>query len=121
MIGTFFIGQNDTLPFYTAQVRNKSGVMSLSDVTVVYFAMTRVSTGSIKVSAVASVLESALMSANDPDIGRVRYQWAVSDTSETGDFAAAFIFVTTTGQFSLPRNEMAKVVVEDRHVVETIE
>lgn len=117
MIGAFFIGQGDTLPFFTAQVRDKNGVISLSDVSSLYFVMTRVSTGSVVASALASVLETSAMSAADPDVGRVRYQWSAADTASTGDFAAAFIFVTATGEFSLPRNDMAKVVVEDRRVV----
>lgn len=115
MIDVFYIGQGDTQPFYTAKVRDKSGVNSLSDVTAVYFALTRISTASVVVSALASVLET---SAVDDNVGRVRYMWAVADTANTGEFAAAFVFVTATAEFSLPRNAVAKVVVEDRHAVE---
>lgn len=115
MIDVFYIGQGDTLPFYTARVRDKSGPQSLSDVTALYFRLTRISTASVVVSALASVLETS--STSDDNIGRVRYQWAVADTGSTGDHAATFIFVTAAGAFSLPRSMMAKVVVEDRAVI----
>jgi len=101
------------MPFYTAKVRNKSGAQSLSDVTGLLFTMTRISTASVIVSAIASVLET---SAVDDNIGRVRYMWAVADTGDQGDFAAAFVFTTPVGEFSLPVDTLAKVVVGDRYV-----
>jgi hypothetical protein len=115
VIDTFFIGKDDTLPFYTAAVRDKNGPMSLSDVTGIYFIMARISTASVIVSAFASVLET---SAVDENIGRVRYQWAVSDCTTTGDYAGSFLFVTSAGKFSLPRTAVAKIVVEDRTVTD---
>ena len=113
MIDVFYIGQSCTMPFYTAKIRNNAGPQSLSDVSTLLFTMVRISTASIIVSATASVLET---SAIDDNVGRVRYMWSVADTAVTGDFAAAFVFTTAAGVFSLPRGEMAKVVVENTFV-----
>ena len=111
MIEPFFIGQNDTLPYYRAVVRDKDGVVNLSQVTAAYFGMIRISTGSLIVSA-AAVITSEIA-------GEVEYRWAVADTGSTGEFAAAFLFVAAGGAtFSLPRNTIAKVTVEDRYATE---
>lgn len=117
MIEVFYIGLNDTYPIYKARVRDKAGVVSLSDVSNVYFTMQRISTGSVVMSALASVLETSTV---DDNMGRVQYQWSVADTSSTGSFAAAFLFITATGNYSLPRNTIAKVVVEGRFATESV-
>ncbi len=108
MIEVFYIGQGDTLPAYPFVVRDKDGVKNLSAVQSVYFIMTRISTASV----VASVLASVIV---DASTGEGQYNWAVADTAQTGDFAVTFLFVQADGSFSLPRNEIAKVVVESRY------
>lgn len=110
MIKVFTIGKDNTMPYYGFEVRNIDGVVDLSalGVSTVYFAMVRISTGSIVVSAPAQL--------TDAEHGRGEYRWAVVDTANTGDFAVSFLFRADAGNFSLPRAEMAKVVVEDRFV-----
>ena len=110
MIETFYIGQGNLLPYYRFQVRDKDGAVDLSNagVTAAYFCMKNLSTGSVVVSAPAII--------TDPTTGDGEYRWAVGDTAALGDFAAAVQFVTAAGDFSLPRSEMAKVVVEDKFV-----
>lgn len=111
MIDVFYIGQGDTNPPYPGVVRNAQGVKSLSTVSTVYFLMQRISTGSVIVSAVASILETSVVDAN---LGRVQYLWAIADTQNTGEFAVAFQFITGANGFTLPRNSLAKVVVENK-------
>ena len=108
MIEVFYIGQGDVLPYYYAQVRNKDGPVSLSDVMAVTFRMANISTLSVVVSDVAYITDTLL--------GMVEYRWAVADTSTTGDYAISFEFTKAAGSFSLPRSEMAKVVVENEFV-----
>ena len=108
MIAPFFIGQNDRLPYYRAEVRDENGVVSLSDITYVTFRMKNMSTGSVQVSAEAIVV--------DPGAGLAEYRWAVADTSVVGEYAAAFEFLTVGGlKYTLPRNTIAKIIVEDRY------
>ena len=110
MIETFYIGQGDTLPYYPIVVRDKDGVVDLSalGVTAVYFCMKNIATSSVVVSTLATV--------TDLGGGEAEYRWAVADTGVLGDYAASFLFVTPVGSFTLPRSEMAKVVVEDKFV-----
>ena len=107
MIDVFYIGQNDTLPYYRAVVRDKDGTVSLSEVTTTYFCMKRISTGSVVTSALATITNTTT--------GEVEYRWSVADTGATGEFAASFLFVTPFGRFALPRNTIAKVIVEDQY------
>jgi hypothetical protein len=95
------------------QARDVNGVIDLSalGVTIAYFRMARISTASVVVSMPATI--------TDAGGGEAEYRWAVADTSELGEFAVSFLFTSAAGDFSLPRSEMAKVVVEDQFVVGT--
>ena len=109
MISVFYIAQNNRLPYYRFKVRDEAGAVSLSDVVAVNVYMKNLSTGSIAFSAVAAVITDALQ-------GEGEYRWAVGDTAVIGEYAIAFEFVTTAGlPYTLPRNMVAKVVVEDRY------
>lgn len=111
MIDVFYIGQGRTLPAYPFVVRNASGVVDLSalGVSAVYFAMARVSTGSVVVSYPAVITNAAA--------GEGEYRWSIADTAATGDFAASLLFKAAAGDFELPHGEMAKIVVEDRFAI----
>lgn len=111
MIDVFYIGQGDVRPAYPAEIRNHDGVIDLSvmGVTSVEFGMVRISTASVIVSAVASILDATL--------GRVEYTWSVADTQSIGEFAVSFKFIIGSAMLTLPRNNMAKVVVEDRWAI----
>lgn len=106
MITTFYIGQGTVLPYYPIEVRDKDGVVDLSvvGVTAAYFRLANISTASVIVSALATITNATK--------GQAEYRWAIADTATTGDYAASFLFVTPSGTFALPRNEVAKVVVE---------
>jgi hypothetical protein len=107
MIDTFFIGQNDRLPYYRFQVRDQNGAVSLSNVSSVYFSLKNMSTASVILSGLA-VITNALN-------GEGEYEWSVGDTAIIGEYAASFMFITTAGlPFTLPRSTMAKVVIEDK-------
>lgn len=109
MIDVFYIGQGDRLPYYRMVQRDEVGVVDLSDVTAVYFYMKNMSTGSVLLSGVSAVIV-------DSPGGTVEYQWGVADTATIGEYAASFEFITASGKpYSLPRNTIAKVVVEDRY------
>ena len=108
MIEPFFIGQNDRLPYYRAEVRDANGLVSLSDVAYVTFRMKNITTGSVQVSAQAVIV--------DASNGAAEYRWAVADTSVIGEYAAAFEFLTDSGlAYTLPRNTIAKITVEDKY------
>jgi len=112
MITQFFIGQHDRLPYYRIEVRDEAGVVSLSDVAAVLFYMKNISTESVVISGVPAVITDALN-------GQAEYRWAVADTSVPGEYAVAFEFETSVGlKYTLPRNTVAKVVVEDRYAIE---
>ena len=106
MIEVFYIGQGKTLPYYDAQVRDEDGAVTLSTITAVYFSLKNLSTGSVVLSKPALVVNQVE--------GLAEYQWAVGDTDTVGEYAAEFTFLTPDGSFSLPRNTIAKVVVEDQ-------
>lgn len=107
MIEVFHIGQNDRLEYYRIQVRDSNGPISLSDVTDAYFNLKNISTGSVIISE-AAVITDALN-------GNVEYRWAVADTAVVGEYAASFLFVTPSGNRSLPRSNMAKIIIEDKY------
>ena len=108
MIEVFYIGQGDTLPYYRVQVRDKNGAVNLSNVTSVTFRMKNISTASVVVSGAAQITDVAE--------GHAEYRWAVADTETVNEYAASFEFHEGSNSFSLPRSEMAKVVVEDKFV-----
>jgi hypothetical protein len=108
MIDPFYIAQGDRLPYYRVVVRDLSGVTSLSDVALITFRMKNLSTASIAVSSPA-VITDALN-------GEAEYRWAAADTTTVGTYAASFEFLTVAGLvYSLPRNTIAKIIVEDKY------
>ena len=108
MIAPFFIAQGDRLPYYRVEVRDLNGVVSLSDVTYVTFRMKNMSTASVMVSAEATITDALN--------GEAEYRWAAADTTTVGDYAASFEFLTVAGlTYSLPRNTIAKITVEDKY------
>ena len=108
MITPFFIAQGDRLPYYRVEVRDLGGVVSLSDVAAVTFRMKNLSTASVMVSAAAVI--------TDAFNGEAEYRWAAADTATIGDYAASFEFLTLGGlTYSLPRNTIAKITVEDKY------
>lgn len=109
MIDPFIIGQGDTLPYYPIEVRDKDGAANLSDVRQVWFSMKNLATSIVQVSAPARI--------TDVEHGLAEYRWAAGDTDVVGEYAATFRFITESNQsYSLPRNTIAKVVIEDRFV-----
>jgi hypothetical protein len=106
MIDVFYIGQGERIPYYPIEVRNKDGAVDLSiiGVTAAYFRMTNISTASIIISTAANI--------TDLTNGLAEYRWSVGDTDTPADYSALFLFVTPSGNFSLPKNEIAKIVVE---------
>jgi hypothetical protein len=106
MIEVFYIGQGETLPAYTATVRDRNGVVDLSVLGVqsVFFRLTNLSTASVVASALASIVSATL--------GQIQYMWATADTSVVADYAASFLFITATKKFTLPKGTVAKVVVD---------
>jgi len=115
VIEVFRIGQNMRLPYYPIQVRDKDGVVDLSvvGVTAVYFCMATLLSGAYGSVIVGSTVTSTLANMTDLSNGSVEYRWAAVDTATVGEYSAAFLFVTANGNFALPRNEVAKVIVED--------
>lgn len=113
MITVFRIGQNDTRPYYYFKVRDKDGAMTLSDVTGAYFRMAVLQSGTYGSVIAGSVIISAAVIISDQLAGEGEYRWAAADTATVGEYSASILFVTALGNYSLPRNELAKVIVED--------
>lgn len=108
MITPFYIGQGDRLPYYRIVVRDEDGVVDLSDVVAVRFYMKRLSTASVLLSAAPAFITDSVR-------GEAEYRWAAADTDVPGDYAVSFEFETASGpKFTLPRNAVAKVVVESK-------
>ena len=87
--------------------------MTLSDVTAAYFRMAVLTSGSYGSVITGSVIVSAAVMITDALAGEGEYRWAAVDTAATGEFSASILFATAAGNYSLPRNEVAKVIVED--------
>ena len=110
MIPPFYIGQGDRLPYYRAQIRDEGGVVNLSDVAAVTFRMKNLSTASVLVSGAAMI--------TDASVGEAEYHWAAADTSVIGEYAASCEFLTLAGlKYTLPRNTIAKIIVEEREAI----
>lgn len=108
MIEVFYIGQGDRLPYYRVQIRDKDGPYSLSDVVSAEFYLKNISTSSVIISAAA-------MNITDTLNGTLEYRWAVADTSIVAESAARVLLKTLSGEYSFPRNGIAKVIVEDKY------
>lgn len=116
IIEDFHIAQGDTLPYYPIQVRDANGPVTLSDVQLCVFRMAKLTTGSQGSIIIGSQIVSAYAFVTDALNGKAEYRWAVADTSAIGEYAVAFSFMTESGQeYTLPRNAIAKVIVEDEY------
>lgn len=113
MIDVFHIAQGDTLPYYFFKVRDVMGAKTLSDVTAAYFRMAPLTTGSYGSIVAGSTAVSALAVLTNALAGEGQYQWAAADTAVIGEYSANVLFVTPGGNYTLPRNEISKVIVED--------
>jgi len=108
MIEVFYIGQDDRLPYYRVQIRDNNGPYSLSEVLSAEFYLKNVSTNSVIISAAAMNIVDILN-------GVVEYHWAVADTAVIAEYAARVLLKTASGEYSFPRNGIAKIVVEEKY------
>jgi hypothetical protein len=90
------------------QVRDKDGPYSLSGVTSAEFYLKNISTDSVIISA-------AEMNIVDTLKGIMDYHWAVADTAVIAEYAARVLLKTASGEYSFPRNGIAKIIVEDKY------
>lgn len=90
----FYIGQNDRRPYLDAICTDSAGnPLDVSAASGKSFLLQRVSDGTLKATAGTIVAGPGGGFA----AGSVRYQWAVTDTSEAGDFRAEVEILWASG------------------------
>lgn len=109
MVEDFYIKKNDTLPYYTFQIRDENGAVDLTGATVL-FTMQNLVTGVNKILSKSAVLSTNIT-------GGVIYKWAAGDTDVPGEYGIEFEVTTADGVFTIPTGFTAKVIVEDTYDV----
>jgi hypothetical protein len=98
----FLIRQGDTKPLLIATLKDANGVIDLSTASNAHFHMKDARGGALDAPA---VIASGIG-------GQVRYDWAVGDTANKGDYEAEFLINWAGGAIQrVPNNKEDKLIV----------
>lgn len=107
MVEDFYIKKDDRLPYYRAVIRDYNGAVDLDGATVVA-TMQNLSTSTNK-------FEDQPVNLASDVTGGIEYRWQVGDTDTPGEYGIEFKVSTASGDFTVPKSFVAKVIVEDTY------
>lgn len=106
MAAPFLIKRNDTLPALEAILSDDSGPVSLAGTTVQFTmrpAADKCRSGENAALFLKSVIVVGSQDVGSPTRGKVRYEWAASDTAEEGNFLGEFkVQFGVSGKWTFP-------------------
>lgn len=106
----FDIGQNDTVPSITGQVRNGNGDLvnlTSAGVSVAVFSMRKATNKELVVDKAAVTIDAD--QTTNP--GKLTYAWAVGDTEDVGDYEAEFQLALAAGGILTVPNVSPKILI----------